>query len=309
MKALKTKKAKEERLMWFESWLDTIDERLNKWLYSLDDELRKLLDVTPDSLIPLEKYILSRFDTPRLVRKVENEKETDAIATYIGQVLINNLPDRPRWEVSMEDISGFDTFFLPFISRPKPLISFKVFGELPYLVNMREGDILIKMYKNEVRQYEKYRDQIVPFEGQKEELEVNIDKGYAYQRFLLINEPSFTLGSVGKIITDYCNSRPTSTFSVKKKNERYLLMTDDSGYTFHFDYDDTEVASQESEEIAEGYVGGLDKNDIASCKTRIEFWGDGDEEMDYFNEFMWLMGLFIDKVLIYDFKEGSFMNE
>lgn len=163
MKELKSKKAKEERLEWFTNWLDSVEERVSTWISSLDIELGRQLNGTPESLMEIEKYLLTRFDNPRNIERRENSKELDAITTYIGQVLINHLPDKPRWGVSMVDSTNYEFYFLPYLERPKPLVSFRVFDEIPYLVNMKEGDILIKMYENALNQFDKYREKVVPF--------------------------------------------------------------------------------------------------------------------------------------------------
>ena len=67
----------------------------------------------------------------------------------------------------------------------------------------------------------------------------------------------------------------------------------------------------ESKEIADNYSGHKNKQEIASCKSRIEFWGDQDDGMDYFNEHLFILEQFMDneKVLIYDFISGVFFDE
>ena len=306
MKALKTKKAKEERLSWFESWLGSINERINNWIDSLSDELSQMLDGSPESLPFIEEYLLSKFNNPRLIEQVENAEEMDAITTYIGEVLVNNLPDHPKWEVSMEDISSFETFFLPFIKRPKPLISFKIFDEIPYLVNMREGNILSKMYENEIRQYEKYKDKVIPFEKNI----IQEDKEYSHQRFVWLREFISIKELEQKIKEFLVNYKFGVNYRYSKENQLDVELVKFK-YSFHFQLDDSIIVSEEAKEFSEEYTGRLDKKEVANCTQRIEFWGDKDEEnrfLDFAEDFIYRI---YDnyKVIIHDFKNGVFYGE
>lgn len=60
-------------------------------------------------------------------------------------------------------------------------------------------------------------------------------------------------------------------------------------FSFYIAINEADYVEEESIQIVSDYEGKKDISWIKSCKKRIEFWSDNDENMDYFNEHLYIM--------------------
>ena len=299
------KKESLERQQWFENWLSTIDKRISSWKDTLEDDLKKELDKSPESLKNLEKYLLVTFQKPSQTRDQVNADLVDAISTYLGQVFIESMPDNHIWEVELVKTGDpSEYYFYPYLKRENPFIGFNPYYDLiPFAVNKKEGSTIIDFYNKQLDFYEKEKEDFKP-------TKVPPGRGgFSYQYFILVKNESFDLKEVEQAIKTYYVKKAAN--NVHFHNEQHLLVNTGDNYYFHFQLDTSEGVLQESKEIAENYTGSKDKTVIASCKSRVEFWGDEDTNGDYINDHMYLLEQLMqnDKLLIFDFRNGVFFDE
>lgn len=303
MKKLNSKES-EERLVWFNDWVSSIPNRLTDWKEELPAELQIKLDKTPESLLELEQFILTKFQSPKETRDPANSKILDAISTYVGEVLRLNLPDKPEWDVELTKLEGnAEYYFYPYLKRVNPFIGFNPHTLLPNAVKVREGNKLFAFYEKQLSVYQKKKgvktSKVLPGKG-----------GFSYQYFILVKDESFELWEIEQALKAYY-AKKGSENKVHFHNEGHLLVNMGGDYYFHFQLDTSEGVLQESKEIAENYKGNKDKSVIASCKSRVEFWGDEDPNGDYINDHMYLLEQLLqnDKLMIFDFRNGVFFDE
>jgi len=297
-------KESEERLIWFKDWVSSMPNRLNNWKEQLPKEIKVKLDKTPESLLQLEQFILTKFANPREARDPANSKMLDAVSTYIGEVLRLNLPDKPEWDVELTKLEGnAEYYFYPYLKRTSPFIGLNPHTLIPNTIKVREGNKLFTFYEKQLSVYQKKKG-VMPSK-------VILGKGgFSYQYFILVKDESFELNEIERTLEAYY-AKKGSGDNVYFHNDRHLLVNMEGNYYFHFQLDTSEGVLQESKEIAENYKGDKDKSVIASCKSRVEFWGDEDPEGDYINDHMYLLEQLMqnDKLLIFDFRNGVFLDE
>lgn len=134
--------------------------------------------------------------------------------------------------------------------------------------------------------------------------------GYAHQRLVWFRE-QITLVQLEQCIKEFLvNYKFGVTYSYPKKNELKVQL-DKFKYSFYFQLDDSNVVTEEAKEFASKYTGSLEKEELANCKQRIEFWGDEDEEnrfLDFAEDFMYRIYNHY-KVIVHDIRNGIFYGE
>jgi hypothetical protein len=118
-----------------------------------------------------------------------------------------------------------------------------------------------------------------------------------------------TLEKIQTILeTHYLNSAGKPDIQLNDK----LLTLKFNDYKFHFVLNDEKWIIEESKEIAEDLANHRsDKGEIAHCSTRIEFDGDDDFDMDYFNESLFILDELskCKDYVILDYNHGTFYDE
>jgi hypothetical protein len=85
-----------------------------------------------------------------------------------------------------------------------------------------------------------------------------------------------------------------------------------SGYQFNFSLVQENWVVEESRDIAMTFgKNRKDNKELASCRERIEFYGDDDLNMDFFNESLSLLEMLSKEfnIVIFDYKNGKFFDE
>ncbi len=85
----------------FEYWLIEMDDALRRFFASLPSVLQNQLDYSPDSLVPLEEWILSKYNRPQDLIEAEQKEMLDGLARYIGEVYRKTIGG--RWEIRLDD--------------------------------------------------------------------------------------------------------------------------------------------------------------------------------------------------------------
>jgi len=297
---VKELKQREDNL---QEWLTNKDLFLGEWIKSLPKEYSISMDFGVDSLLKLGEYIINRYDTPNAILKTENPKEIDAISFYIGEVFIKNISGDNKWIISDApvkkevynfyfNVDGNFGAFNPFNSCVPNILYSKESDKIYALFQLKKAYVKDKLV-------EASSDSRIPGKG-----------GFSYQYFILVKDESFELNEVEQALKAYY-AKKGSEDRVYFHNERHLLVNMKNDYYFHFQLDTREGVLTESEEIAKNYTGSKDKAIIASCKSRVEFWGDEDSDGDFINDHMYLLEQLIqnDKLLIFDFRNGVFFDE
>lgn len=71
--------------------------------------------------------------------------------------------------------------------------------------------------------------------------------------------------------------------------EHEIIVHVNEKFSFYLAVNEADYVEEENIQIVLDYVGKKDISWIQSCKKRIEFWSDNDENMDYFNEHLYIM--------------------
>jgi hypothetical protein len=135
----------------------------------------------------------------------------------------------------------------------------------------------------------------------------------SYARFIfpLHDADSFfeRLKTVVRKFTAHTSFPRVSSFMIDDKRMRLEYGRED--YYFYFVWADDTIVAEEMPEITQHLFKNRPEKDlIASYKFRIEFWGEDDDNMDYFNEFLFLMETIqaSEEVVIVDYQTGHFFD-
>lgn len=79
-----------------------IDHIIADWLAMLPNNIATKLDKSPESLLVLGEYLVTRFQSPNEVRDISNKAELDAIVSYIGEVYRLHFPTGGIWRINYE---------------------------------------------------------------------------------------------------------------------------------------------------------------------------------------------------------------
>lgn len=282
--------------------ISAIEEKISNWKSQFDKQIQTNLDYTPDSLLIVEKLLLSKFDNKEQLLDKNNFSFVESCIFYIGEVFRRN--DKIRkldWVFSSIDAHSFPILECPYHSNSWV----DLLKKFPVLLHKKSGTILHDYFVKNTEYFKENHERLlkniptIPGKG-----------GFSYQYFILVKDESFQLNEIEQALKAYY-AKKGSGDRVYFHNERHLLVNMGDDYYFHFQLDTSEGVLQESKEIAENYKGDKDKPMIASCKSRVEFWGDEDPEGDYLNDHMNLMEQLMqnDKLLIFDFRNGVFFDE
>jgi len=302
-----TKQEMDTRQSIFDAWYSSVQERLDNWSITISDSLKDQLDYSQASLIAVERYLLEKFDNPMAGYDPNNEVELDAIATYIGEVSIRNLPGT-EWYVWIDQSLRSTDATNPAVKVPN-VTSHDVRGMIPYVLNVRTGNEFINTF-------EFLKKRINAMASEKptaDNITVTIEnRGYAYQYMFLLTDPKYTLRQLQTWLeTCYQKKIAVQKASLELPLPSHLLLHLGT-YRFHFIMSDEDWVAQESAEMADNYRGSaVSKDQIRQCASRIEFYGDEDPQMDYFNEQFSLLQQLKDEpgLLIFDYLNNQFIQE
>ncbi|TND04098.1 MAG: hypothetical protein FD123_3869 [Bacteroidetes bacterium] len=134
--------------------------------------------------------------------------------------------------------------------------------------------------------------------------------GYTFYEYLILIAPDSdaTLEKLKIKLEDfYKNDERKVQITL---SDRTITLNID-GYNLYVGYSDAEHVQAESQEIAESSAEGKPQQSvIASCKARFEMHGDDDEDMDYFNDSLYVQEEIetFKGVFVFDSFNGEFMN-
>jgi hypothetical protein len=291
---------------WFENWENSINERINSFKILYPREVSDQLDFSLKSLFLVERLLLDKFDKTKEAKETEHYFYIDQVVTYVGEVYRKNDSRRMFKWIWPDTSSNEYQFLFPALK----CINIKGADLAPskkilVAINLRNGDLFHEYFLGSDLTVNRILAQ------QKEQpVEVIQDKGYSYQHFILINDENFSLSEVENRIKDLY-TRMKREVKIYYQNDSYLLLDMGNDYQFHFQLDKGTHVAEESKEIAEGYTGEKDKALIASCKQRIDFWGDEDADADHINDYMFILQELDqdEKLLIFNFRNGMFFDE
>lgn len=285
----------------FRTWVSTIDQVVDQWIETLPDTVRTRLDFTPESLTVLEQYLLERFESPMDAYNSENSSTIDSASGYIGKVYLANFAIAEWCPSSSTDPSMLF-----------PQICFGASGSLvpflhiPPLLNFRTGEGLITVFEKKtasVKNLEEYLLKKIPT------IEV---RGFAYQYMFLLTDPKYTLQQLQTWLEAYYQKMIAAQKASLELPLPSHLLLHLGNYRFHFIHKDEDWVKEESAEMADNYRGSaVSKDQIRQCASRIEFYGDEDPQMDYFNEQFSLLQQLKDEpgLLIFDYLNNQFIQE
>jgi hypothetical protein len=132
----------------------------------------------------------------------------------------------------------------------------------------------------------------------------------SYQTFIFSADSSAILfAQLRQGLEKYCHAagRPVSLMA-DARNARIEFGREE--YYFYFLLVDKDWVAEESREIANHHSKKPFASTIRDCKYRVEFYGDDDLNMDYFNDYFALIEELqkIPGIIIYDYPNGAFLG-
>ncbi len=296
-------KEKKIRKQEFELWLATIDERIQFLKSSIPDEIKLKIDGSLSSLHILEKYITSVYEEHLDVARLENKPFFDAVATYIGEVIRNHASSAVEWtfnEYTYDDVceSDWDTFY--------PVLDLQGAGDFLVFIQRslyhKEGNELYNCANGFLKDIQTEN------EAQSPSPQYQGLGGYAHQVYILIKDGQFTFDKLIEKLTEV--SSASNQYKLVHFSDKRLIIQFEKGYCFNFYFDKSEGVVIESKEFSQAY-SGEQSEEIAQCSTRIEFWGDQDDDMGYLNDFILLMESFEGdpNLIIFDYHNNCILGE
>ena len=299
-----TAKQRKDRGRLLDEWLSNKNELLTNWKNSLDAEINNNFDYSLESLKDLGVYLIDRFESPAELRDLRNSGEVFLINGYINEVFIRNIKGGDwSWLISEYLERSKVEYFYPFIVGMEGLFTINTYDtSLGSMIYSKDTNDLYSYFDNAQHVInEKLASRVVPMPGK---------GGYSYQHFLLLRDEEVSLTTVGAVLEPYFE-KWDEDIKLSFYNEKHLLVDMGKDYYFHFSLDTSEGVIEESKDIAQNYKGEKDKEQIASCKSRIEFWGDEDTDGDYINDFMVILEQLQSNkdIMIFDFRNNVFFDE
>jgi hypothetical protein len=302
-----TKREMENRQSIFDNWFDSIQERLANWGATIPDSLKNNLDYSPVSLNTIEQYLLAKFDNPMAAYDANNEIELDAISTYIGEVFIKNFQGA-KWDVWI-DKSLRSTDATPPVVKVPIVSSYHIRGKIPSVLNFRTGKEFIDLYELIEKRIQSTEVESQTMINNNIQIE---NRGYDYQYMFLLTDPKYTLQQLQTWLEAYYQKKIAEQKANLELPLPGHLLLHLGTYRFHFIHKDEDWVKEESAEMADNYRGNaVSKDQIRQCASRIEFYGDEDPQMDYFNEQFSLLQRLKDEpgLLIFDYLNNQFIQE
>jgi len=293
-------KEREERLAWFEVWKFRKEQYLKVILKKIPQ-----LDYSPNSLNDIEHFLLEKFEGSYDVFLLEHESLVNAICLYIGEVFKKNINPNIKWKVKLDNTNeSVDQYkFICFLGNYEAFSGIDIFYYLPYVIKQRTGDTLLSRFQDSLRGYHRKTELL----KKQKATSIPPSKGNQYQHFLFFKKGQLVLEDIEKILKEYFKKREQSV-TIKKYNETRLVITFPDNYNFHFSLDNRDFVQVELKEIAADK--GITEPDILACDARVEFWGDEDLSVDYFNESLFVLGeLESLPIFMFDLTQGIFWEK
>lgn len=133
----------------------------------------------------------------------------------------------------------------------------------------------------------------------------------SYQNFLFSAEPSGVFfARVKTALSNFCDSL-TRTTSLMADDRRARIEFYREEYYFYLALVEESWVAEESREIADNQAKRSEAEVIRNCPYRLEFYGDDDLNMDYFNDYFALMEEIqkIPGAIIFDYPNGKFFGD
>lgn len=299
-----------ERRTFFEQWIKNSEERLNRWFAKLPEQLVEQLNFRSDSLDKVEIYMLDRFDHYMAAFSKDNSEEIDAMVTYIGEVFIRNLPNA-YWYIHSDDFKEEIRNELHAAVMIEGFTMYKIFSEIPPILNLRTGKELSKLLQLIQRRILEIQNEKNNQVLSNEKISIE-ERGFAYQYMFLLTDPKYTLQQLQTWLEAYYQKMIAAQKASLELPLPSHLLLHLGNYRFHFIHKDEDWVKEESAEMADNYRGSaVSKEQIRQCASRIEFYGDEDPQMDYFNEQFSLLQQLKDEpgLLIFDYLNNQFIQE
>ena len=133
----------------------------------------------------------------------------------------------------------------------------------------------------------------------------------SYQAFQFSAEPAAeTFLKLKAALKKVCNDH-TQTLSLMADDRRARIEFYREEYYFYLELIDEPWVVEESRDIARNHARRSESEILANCSYRVEFYGDDDANMDYFNDYFGLMEEFrrIPGVIIFNYPTNSFFGD
>jgi hypothetical protein len=98
----------------FEGWLMFMDDTIQQLLDELPEDVAQQLDFAPDSLVALEKWLLSKYLSTKAILQPSENWTLDRVARYVGETIRRTAGG--EWSIELEK-PDYAYYRLPEIRR------------------------------------------------------------------------------------------------------------------------------------------------------------------------------------------------
>lgn len=252
------------------------EKYLSSWLSNNSDI--EYLNFSPESLIVVEKMILTRIDNKQDLIDEKNRDFLLGVLFYVGEVFKRN--DNIR-KLSWTNIPGR----MPILTCRYFSNSWvDIFQKLPSLIFKKSGNVLFDYFNKNIAYFENNSEKL-----RKENVETPGTDRRSYQYLLQDEECTLNLLDLKIRLKSFIESRE-SIKSTYFHDDTHLVIDMNTGYFFHLE-------KKNNKELN------------IKCSYVIEFWGDEDLNGEYLNEHLFILQQLKEPALsVYDIKSNELIN-
>ena len=127
---------------------------------------------------------------------------------------------------------------------------------------------------------------------------------------LLVFIPPLSSVTLEEVVEKLRTKFASQKVSIARSGEKVVIKRE--SWSLNVYWEDEPHVLEEAQEIADHFANHRpDKDVIASSQRRLTTAGDPDPNMDYFNDYVWMIEAFeaIPEFIIFDANNGKFMDE
>ncbi len=149
---------KAEKLDNFNSWIETLENRVFIWLDSLPEKSKAYFNFSIESLDEVERYLISKYELNDL-QDVSSKSDIDGSLSYVIKVFEENWPNT-KYVIELDDEKNI-LFNIPaIVTQPQIGAAFSPFMFVRGILNLKRTGIFRKNLESRLKQYvTKYGEQ------------------------------------------------------------------------------------------------------------------------------------------------------
>lgn len=128
----------------FEGWLMFMDDAIHQFLDDLPPAVSQRLDFTPESLVPLEEWLLSKYPSAKAILQPSENWTLDRVARYVGETIRRTLGG--EWTIELDN-QDYAYYRLPEIRKEGNWLECPA-SLVTTAIDRRRGDFMKTIVRN-----------------------------------------------------------------------------------------------------------------------------------------------------------------